>query len=115
MNTLRLVILALLAFGLLPLTTRAAGADGNGGGGKLSPAWREIDALIADQRYAEALARVVEVETAARREERTEEWTRALLTAAELRSALGQAETAVEELRHAAWPDDSAARAALSM
>lgn len=115
MNTLRLVTFALLALGLLPLMTRAAGADGNGGGGKLSPAWREIETLIADQQYAEALARVVEVEAAARRGERTEEWTRALLTAAELRSALGQAEAAVEELRRAAWPDDPAARAALSL
>ncbi|HSM51632.1 MAG TPA: MG2 domain-containing protein, partial [Thermoanaerobaculia bacterium] len=115
MNSLRLALLALLSLGLLPLATRAQNPSGAGAGEGPPPTWKQIESLIADQRFAEALAGVERIQAAASGAERTADWTRALLTRAELRAALGQVETGVEELRRADWPADPASRAALSL
>ncbi len=115
MNSLRLVSLALLSLGLLPFATRAQEPPGAGAGEGPPPSWKQIESLIADQRFAEALAGVERIRAAASGAARVADWTRALLTRAELRTALGQVETGVEELRRANWPADPASRAALSL
>lgn len=77
--------------------------------------WTAIDQLIKDQRFAEALAEVETLRAQAEAARASAEWTRALLKAAQLRLALGEFETSVEELRKANWPEEPLARAALSL
>src|SRR5512143_4158862 len=60
--------------------------------------WKRIDQLIAEQKLAEALAATTALREAAQAAGRSADWTRGLIRELELRSALGQFETAVESL-----------------
>ncbi|MBP1619749.1 MAG: hypothetical protein H6Q02_516, partial [Acidobacteria bacterium] len=77
--------------------------------------WPEVERLIGEQKFAEALSAVESLEAAARQAGDAAGWTKALIRATQLRIGLHGYETAVRALREASWPDDAASRAALDL
>ncbi len=77
--------------------------------------WPQIQALVNDQKFQEALdATLVRLEEAKKRgDERG--WTRGLIWATQLRTGLHGYETAVRFLREQPWPKDELHRAALDL
>ncbi|MEW6221084.1 MAG: alpha-2-macroglobulin family protein [Thermodesulfobacteriota bacterium] len=83
--------------------------------GTPGPAWAGYDALLAKQRYEEAYRLASARLEAARQEGDSEDWTRALVRAVFLRTALHGYETAVRFLQEEPWPDEPRARTVLGL
>ncbi|MCK5378802.1 MAG: hypothetical protein KAJ78_05325, partial [Acidobacteria bacterium] len=77
--------------------------------------WKNVDRLIADQKFQAALDMVEKLRDRATTEENTEVWTRALVEMTQLRVALHGYETAVKELLENPWPEDPTSRAILDL
>ncbi|MEN8165177.1 MAG: MG2 domain-containing protein, partial [Acidobacteriota bacterium] len=77
--------------------------------------WKSVDRLIADQKFQAALDMVTQLRDQATAEKNTEDWTRALVEATQLRVALHGYETAVKELLENPWPEDPTSRAILDL
>ncbi len=71
--------------------------------------------LEHDQRYQAALDMVLTLGQQAQAAGAVDDWTRALVEQTKLRTALGEIETAVRELRAAKWPDDPHSRLVLDL
>lgn len=77
--------------------------------------WREADRLAQEDKLAAALAVVEEILESARERGDSREWTRALVRAVQLRTALHGYETAVRTLRETPWPEPPLQRAILGL
>ncbi len=77
--------------------------------------WKSVDLLIADQKFQAALHMVEQLRDQAIAEENTDDWTRALVEATQLRVALHGYETAVKNLLENPWPEDPTSRAILDL
>ncbi len=80
-----------------------------------TPAWKEIDRLVEEQKLEAARARLAELRDAAQQSGNTADWTRALIRDVQLGSALGGFEAAVRTLRDAKWPEDDFSRLVLEL
>ena len=80
-----------------------------------TPAWKEIDKLVDEQKLEAARERLKALRDAAERSGNTTDWTRALIRDVQLGTALGGVETAVRTLREAKWPEDSFSRLVLEL
>ncbi len=81
----------------------------------VTPTWAEVERLEHDQRYQAALEMVVMLGERAEVAGAIDDWTRALVEETKLRTALGEIETAVRELRAAKWPEDPHSRLVLDL
>ncbi|QSQ16253.1 hypothetical protein JY572_09490 [Myxococcus landrumensis] len=82
---------------------------------KAPPSWKDIDALVSNQKV-EAAAQAAEARLARARNGSDEaEWTRALIRTVQLRSALHGYETTVRFLREEPWPKGALPRATLNL
>lgn len=79
------------------------------------PRFKDIDAAVNIQQYQKALEQNALVLRDAEAKKDTGNWTRALIRRTLLRQGLHGYETAVNEFRAAAWPDDTQARAMLNL
>ena len=79
------------------------------------PSWKEVERLVSEQKFEEASKMVAQLEEAARAANDDEGLAKALIREEQLRVALGGFETAVKELREAAWPKASLPRAAVQL
>src|SRR6185369_8492584 len=77
--------------------------------------WKDVDRLVSEQKLAEALERVEAILASARARRDGGEWTRALIRAVQLRTALHGYETAVRFLKEQPWPEGALHRAALQL
>ena len=77
--------------------------------------WSEIDKLIADQKFAEALSKVENIRAEAEKSRNQPDWTRALIREVQLGIALQRYETTVREFKEHAWPSSFPERAALNL
>ena len=103
---LRPLTLLLLAVLLAPLAAAAQARPRS---------WKQIDALIDEQKFEEA-ARATEARLAAARTKGdAPEWTRALIQTVQLRIGLHGYETAVRYLREQPWPPGAVHQAALQL
>ena len=75
----------------------------------------EIDRLAEEQQFAAAAERAEALLARAQAAGDAETWTRALIKAVQMRTALGGFETAVDFLRAEPWPDDRLQRALLNL
>ena len=66
--------------------------------------WEEADRLVGEQKYEAAAAVIAQVRARAQARGDEDEWTRALVREAQLRSALHGFETVVRFLRETPWP-----------
>lgn len=80
-----------------------------------TPAWKEIDQLVDEQKLEEARSKLDALLESARSSKSGSDWTRALIRQVQLGNALGGVETAVRTLREAAWPDDEFSRLVLEL
>ena len=80
-----------------------------------SAAWKEIDRLLDEQKLQEAADRLGPLVESARTAGDETNWAKALVRQSQVRTALGGLETAVEELKAAAWPAGATARAAVEL
>jgi uncharacterized protein YfaS (alpha-2-macroglobulin family) len=80
-----------------------------------SAAWKEIDRLLDEQKLQEAADRLGPLVESARAAGDEGNWAKALVRRSQVRTALGGLETAVEELKAAAWPAGGTARAAVEL
>ena len=78
-------------------------------------AWKSIDRLIDEQKFQAALEETEEILSGAREENRTDDWTRALILRAQLQMALHGYETAVETILAAPWPEEADSRLILDL
>ncbi|MFE8597462.1 alpha-2-macroglobulin family protein [Archangium violaceum] len=79
------------------------------------PSWKDIDALVEEQKL-EAAVQGTEARLAqARAQANEDEWTRALVRVEQLRTALHGEETAVRFLREQPWPEGLLPRTALHL
>jgi uncharacterized protein YfaS (alpha-2-macroglobulin family) len=77
--------------------------------------WGEVDRLISEQKFAEALTRVEQIRGTAEKARNEPDWTRALIREVQLRIALHQYETAVKSFKEHPWPQGFPQRAALNL
>lgn len=77
--------------------------------------WREVDALVAEQKLAEASSRADELLLAASQRGDIKFWTEALIRATQLRLGLHGYEAAVRFLKEQSWPKDPTARVLLNL
>jgi len=84
---------------------------------KMNPtaAWKEIDRLLDEQKLQEAADRLGPLVERLRAGGDEAGWAKALVRRSQVRTALGGLETAVEELKAAAWPTGGTARAAVEL
>ncbi|MFP2962253.1 hypothetical protein ACLEPN_31850 [Myxococcus sp. 1LA] len=102
----------LLRLWLLPLLLLASPVLAQG---KAPPSWKEIEAMVDDQKM-EAAAQAAEARlTRAKAQGDEAEWTRALLRTVQLRTSLHGYETAVRFLREQPWPKGALHRATLNL
>ncbi|HKU43444.1 MAG TPA: hypothetical protein VJR89_35020, partial [Polyangiales bacterium] len=80
-----------------------------------TPAWKEVDTLVAEQKLEAARAKLAELRAAAERSGNASDWTRALIRDVQLGTALGGVESAVRTLREATWPEDELSRLVLQL
>jgi hypothetical protein len=66
--------------------------------------WTEVDALVKDQKFAEAEKKVDGILRAAEKRKDEAEWTKALIRKVQLETGLHGYETAVRTLKDAPWP-----------
>jgi uncharacterized protein YfaS (alpha-2-macroglobulin family) len=78
-------------------------------------AWGEVDRLISEQKFAEALTRVEQIRETAEKTRNESDWTQALIREVQLRIALHQYETAVKSFKGHPWPQGFPQRAALNL
>ncbi len=90
---------------------RQAAATGN----SQQTDWSQVDRLVADQKFAEALAATEKLRRAAQAAGNQDEWTRALIKEVQLRTGLHGYETAVRFLKEQPWPKGTLDRAALNL
>jgi hypothetical protein len=88
---------------------------GAGQGEKMSETWNEIDRLVEDRKYREALERARIVLDSVRNTAGQGEWVRALIRVAELETGLHGYETAVRTLREEPWPDSPIGRTVVEL
>jgi hypothetical protein len=74
-----------------------------------------VDELVKEQKYQEALTAVEKDLATAKAKGDADAWTRGLIQATQLKRGLGQAETAVQDLKAAAWPQGLKAKALLTL
>jgi uncharacterized protein YfaS (alpha-2-macroglobulin family) len=86
-----------------------------GGGAGSTAAWKEIDRLLAEQKLQAAADRLEVLVRSARDAGDEANWAKALVRRSQVQTALGGLETAVEELKSAAWPRSSVPRAAVEL
>jgi hypothetical protein len=91
-----------------PGATPAAGVSG----GK---DWKDVDRLVSEQKFAEALKITSERRAAAQKAGDEAEWTRGLIRETQLTIGLHGYETAVRALREHPWPKGLAHRAVLEL
>jgi uncharacterized protein YfaS (alpha-2-macroglobulin family) len=77
--------------------------------------WKTVEIFVAEQKFQAALDTVEQLLNQAMAEEKTEDWTRALIEMTQLRVALHGYETAVQTLLTSPWPDDPSSRAILDL
>ncbi|HEY3124342.1 MAG TPA: hypothetical protein VGK70_09810, partial [Thermoanaerobaculia bacterium] len=77
--------------------------------------WKEIDRLVSEQKFEEAVKLVGQRREAARKAGDEAEWTRGLIREAQLRTGLHGYETAVRFLKEEPWPKGLLSRAALEL
>jgi len=77
--------------------------------------WKEIDRLVSEQKFEEAVKLVGRRREAARKAGDEAEWTRGLIREAQLRTSLHGYETAVRFLKEEPWPKGLLSRAALEL
>ena len=77
--------------------------------------WAEVERLIADEKLEEASKKVEVLLAEARAAGDEEEWTRALVRAAQLRIGLREVEGAVRFLQEEPWPQGTVHRAVLDL
>jgi len=77
--------------------------------------WKEIDRLVSEQKFEEAVKLVGRRREAARKAGDEAEWTRGLIREAQLRTGLHGYETAVRFLKEEPWPKGLLSRAALEL
>jgi alpha-2-macroglobulin len=77
--------------------------------------WAEADRLVSEQKYEAAAAVVAQIRIRAQTRGDEDEWTRALVREAQLRSALHGYETVVRFLRETPWPPGPAGQAVLDL
>lgn len=100
----------------LPGGSAAAREDSDpAAGAAMAERFEEIDQLIAEQKMQAALDLVGPLLDAARAAGDAEAWTRALVTAVQLRTALSGFETAVSFLRQEPWPEDERSQLVLDL
>src|SRR5262249_11690564 len=80
-----------------------------------APSWAEVDALVKDQRLAEASKKVDRILESARARRDEADWTKALVRSLQLRIALGEYETAVRFVKEQAWPPGLLAQTTLDL
>ncbi|MDQ1349264.1 MAG: alpha-2-macroglobulin, partial [Acidobacteriota bacterium] len=78
-------------------------------------AWKEIDRLLGEQKLQEAADRLAPLVASARAAGDEATWAKALVRQSQVRTALGGLETAVAEMKAAAWPAGATARAAVEL
>lgn len=79
------------------------------------PGWEEVDRLVSEQKFEEAVRRVDEILAAARRRGDETQWTRALVREIQLRIGLHGYETAVRFVKDQPWPKGLLPRATLNL
>src|SRR6266542_2878238 len=77
--------------------------------------WKEIDRLISEQKFEEAVKLVGRRREAARKAGDEADWTRGLIREAQLRTVLHGYETAVRFFKEEPWPKGLLSRAALEL
>src|SRR5262245_14805327 len=77
--------------------------------------WKEIDALVSQQKFQDALKGVEAILASAKKTKDSTEWTKALIRATQLKMGLHGAEGAVRFLKDEPWPPDLPSRAALEL
>ncbi len=77
--------------------------------------WGEADRLVGEQKYEAAAAVVAQIRARAQAGGDEDQWTRALVREAQLRSALHGYETVVRFLRETPWPPGPAGHAVLDL
>ncbi len=113
--------LALLLLGALSVGGEASHQVSSKGKPGVAPAsgpaadWKEIDRLVAEQKFEQAAALVTRRKEAARERGDEAEWTRALIRETQLRTGLHGYETAVRFLKGEPWPKGLLSRAALEL
>ena len=80
-----------------------------------SKTWKEIDALVSQQKFQEALKGVEAILASAKKTKDSAEWTKALIRATQLRMGLHGAEGAVRFLKDEPWPSDLPSRTSLEL
>ena len=80
-----------------------------------SASWKDVDRLVGEQKYEEAAKAAETILTAAKAKGNEADWTKALVTATQLRIGLHGYETAVRRLREEPWPEGALSRAQLSL
>lgn len=83
--------------------------------GEQPAAWKEVDALEAEQKYEAAAEKVAELLAAAQARGDSEDVVRAIVRTVQLRTALHGYETSVRFLAETPWPPDLLAQATLNL
>lgn len=108
-------VVVLLAGGALALVPPAGTQKGVQPVPKASPAWKDVDRLVNEQKYEEAAKAAEAILAGAKARKDAAEWTRALVTVTQVRIGLHGYETAVRRLREEPWPEGALSRAQLSL
>jgi alpha-2-macroglobulin len=95
-----------------PMPKKQDSADWNG---NFQDGWRQVDALIGDQKFEAASALLEKMLSSARDARSNGEWTRCLVRYTQLRIALHGYETAVRYLKEQPWPSDPTSASVLNL
>jgi len=77
--------------------------------------WKQVDKLVEEQKFEEALKIIAQIRGAAQAAQNGEEWTETLIKDVQLQVGLHGYETAVRFLRTEPWPKDALSQAALEL
>ncbi len=83
--------------------------------GEPPPDWAQVDRLISEQKFDEAVKAAETLRAAAQKAGNRDEWTRALIKEVQLRTGLHGYETAVRFLKDQPWPEGILNRTALNL
>ncbi len=111
---LALGFFALASFSL-SRTRAETQANGISNGMQAVNTWADVERLVSQQKFEEALRGAENLRAAAQQAGNREEWTRALIKEVQLRTGLHGYETAVRFLKEQPWPDGMLNRAALNL
>ena len=98
-----------------PMASLHARAAADGARPQPTQDWTQVDRLISEQKFAEAVAAAEKLRQAAQKAGDQDGWARALIKEIQLRTALHGYETAVRFLKEQAWPEGLFNRAALNL